>query len=267
MYLIAKNKIADYIQQHPEAETNFLVWLKEFRYRDGNRLKDIKESSGDLNITVESQFGNANYKIRYRANIFLKTAYIEWVGTVAEFGAYMQNERKNMQALYPDIKVGHIVTKVSLTPPDLDKIKKSREVKQAEIATADQPHEPEVVSEQAIDFLFKTTAEYEASLARAISIFDAGPSTPECLELATLVPRLIHYENKYIYFHKLDPLTVIKLKMKEWGMGTQYPLDLIKLIGSKEDLDQYLSGEKALSKQALGVLYNYLKINFMDIEA
>jgi hypothetical protein len=50
-------------------------------------------------------------------------------------------------------------------------------------------------------------------------------------------------------------------------MGVQYPLDLIKLIGSKEDLDQYLSGEKALSIQALGVLYNYLKINFMDIEA
>ncbi|MBC7400898.1 MAG: hypothetical protein H7289_13230 [Mucilaginibacter sp.] len=267
MYLIAKNKIANYIQQYPEAQTNFLVWLKQFPYREGKRsLNDSKEFPAQWNITGESQLGNTHYKIRFRTNLFFKTTYIEWVGTIAEFGVYMENERKKMLALYPDMKVGHVVTMVPLTPPDFNKIVKSRKIKQTDIAVADQPHAPGIVSDRAIDFIFKTTAEYEAGLARAIILFDAGPTTPEGLELATLVTRLIHYEDRFIPFPKLDPLAVIKLKMRERGMVDQYPLDLIKLIGSKEELDQFLTGDKPLTEQALNVFYNYLKINFMSIE-
>ncbi|MGF7081278.1 hypothetical protein [Mucilaginibacter sp. UYCu711] len=267
MYLIARNKIASYIKQHPEVQTSFLVWLKEFAYREAKRLlKHNSEFSPQLVTTVESQFGNSNYKIRYCINSFLNTAYIDWVGTVDEYREHTEKELANKLALYPDIKVGQFVTRVALTPPDLHKPEKGREVMQPEAATPDQLFEPEMVFKETMDFLLKSTEEYEAGLARAIGMFDAGPSTPEGLALAELIPELIHYENKFIPFAKLDPLTVIKLKMREMGMGSEYPLDLIKLIGSKEDLDQYLSGGKPLSKQALGHLYNYLQIHFMDID-
>lgn len=267
MYLIAKNKIADYIKQHPEAQTSFLVWLKEFPYRETKRSFNYssKEFPPQLVTTVESQFGNSNYKIRYCVNSFLKTAYIDWVGTANEFNAHLQNERKNRQALYPDTKIDHKVkiTHVTLRPPGLDELVKNREVIQAEIIPADQPNKLEVVSDQANDFLLNTIADYEAGLARAISIFSAGPATAKLLELGILIPQLVHYENRFIPFPELDPLTVIKLKMQERGMGEQYPLDLINLIGSREELVAFLSGEKPLTKQALRIFYNYLKIDFM----
>jgi antitoxin component HigA of HigAB toxin-antitoxin module len=264
MHLIAKNKISNYIQQHPEAETNFLVWLKEFPYREGKSLfKHIKELPAQWNITGEIQFGNNHYKIRYRANLCLKTAYVEWVGTVAEFGVYMENELKNLQILYPDLKVEHKTTHVVLTPPDFDELVKRRAFESLATTTDDEVYATNVISDQPVDFLFKTTKEYENALANVVRMFGAGPATAEFAELAVLVPRLTHYEDRHIQFRKLDPLDVIKLKMKEWDMGTQYPLDLIRLIGSKEDLDRFLSGEKPLSKQALDNLYKYLKINFM----
>jgi hypothetical protein len=94
---------------------------------------------------------------------------------------------------------------------------KQREVAPIEATPVDELAVQSPLTEEQIKslYLFDTTAYYESGLARAIEIFFAGPATPERLELATLVPRLIHYENKYIYFHKLYPLDVIKLKMKE----------------------------------------------------
>lgn len=269
MYLIARNKIAEYIKQHPEAQTNFLVWLKEFPYREAKRSFNYdKTFSPEQNTTVESQFGNANYKIRYRVNSFLNTAYIKWVGTVDEYNVHTQKERANRRALYPDMKVGQVkITKVTLRPPDFDGLLREREVNQADVTINDKPHALKIISDEVIDFPFKTTTEYEAGLAKAINMFEAGPSTPEGLELAALVPRVVDYENKFILFPELDALTVIKLKKDEWGMGQQYPLNLIKLIGSKEELVRFLSGDKPLSKRALAIFYNYLKIDFMDNEA
>jgi mRNA-degrading endonuclease HigB of HigAB toxin-antitoxin module/antitoxin component HigA of HigAB toxin-antitoxin module len=259
MHLIARNKIASYIKQHPEAETNFLVWLKEFQYRIPKGFKDVE----DLVTTVEGGVGNTDYRIRYRANHFLKTAYIDWVGTADEYRAHTQKELENLRALYPDMKVGHAVkiTNVTLHPPSFDELVKNRELKQANVIIADQTPVPEIVSDQAVDFPFKTNAEYEAGLARAIALFNTEPIT---LEVETLIPKLVHYENTFIKFPELTPLAVIKLKIQEWRFGNDYPLDLIKLIGSKEELDQFLSGDKPLSKHAIGVLYNYLKINFMS---
>lgn len=262
MYLIARNKIARYIKQHPEAETNFLVWLKEFPYREGKvSHKNIGEDSpAGWKITGESQLGNSDYKIRYQGNLLLKTAYIDWVGTADEYRAHTQKEMENMLALYPDMKFGQVVTKVSITPPDFDKIEKSREMKQIDIAITAPPPVPEIVSDQVIDSPFNTTAEYEAGLARAIALFNTEPTT---LELEILIPKLVDYENRFIQFPELMPLAVIKLKMQEWRMVDDYPLDLIKLIGSKEEIDGFLSGDKPLSKHVTGVLYNYLSINFM----
>ncbi len=158
------------------------------------------------------------------------------------------------------------ITHVILTPPDPIALLEKRKAEALETAPVERLTVQPALTEEQIKtlYLFNTTAEYESGLARAIEIFFAEPGTPERLELATLVPCLVHYEDKYTHLPELDPLDVVKLKMKEWGMGPQYPLDLINLIGGKEELDQFLSDEKQLSKHALRILYNYLKIDFMD---
>ncbi len=268
MHLIARNKIASYIKQHPEAETSFLVWLKQFPYREGKAShKNIAEGSpAGWRITGESQLGNSIYKVRYQGNLLLKTAYIDWVGTEDEYRAHTQKELENLRALYPDMKVGHAVktTIVTLQPPSFDELAKKREVKQTDVTVTDQQNVPEIIFDQVIDYPFKSNAEYETGLARAITLLNAEPITKE---VEALIPKLVQYETTFIKFPELMPLAVIKLKMQEWQFGNDYPLDLVNLIGSKAELDQLLSGDKPLSKHATGVLYNYFKIDFMGIKA
>ena len=271
MYLIAKNKIVDYISKHPEAETDFLVWLEQFPYREGKHLLANAYQNGQTHTNGSSEFGNSKYHVRYQVSYPLKTAYIEWVGTSEEF---MKEHLKNVQTMNPDVKLEHKVkiTHVELRPPDPVAILEQQKATPVETVSVEElPISPALTEEEIKSlYLFESPADYEAGLARAIEIFFASSASEERLELATLIPRLVHYERKHINLLDLDPVSAIELKIlehlinlknEESGAADQYPLDLINLIGSKEDLDQFLAGDKPLSKQTLNDLYNYLGLN------
>jgi mRNA-degrading endonuclease HigB of HigAB toxin-antitoxin module len=274
MYLIAKNKIADYIKKHPEAETAFLVWLEQFPYIEGKHLLANAYQNGQTHTNGDSEFGSSKYHVRYHVSYLLKTAYIEWVGTSDEF---MKGYLKNVQAMNPGVKLEHKVkiTHVELRPPDPIAIIEQRKAPPVETVSVEEPPVSPSLTEEQIKslYLFETHEEYEAGLARAIEIFFAQPASKERLELASLVPRLVHYERKYINLPDLDPIAdsslkvlehLIKLKNVERGMADQYTSDLIKLVGSKENLDQFLASEKPLPKQVLTDLYNYLGLNSQE---
>jgi mRNA-degrading endonuclease HigB of HigAB toxin-antitoxin module len=214
MYLIAKNKIVDYISKHPEAETDFLVWLKQFPYREGKRLLANAYENGQTHTTGDSEFGNSKYHVRYQVSYLLKTAYIEWVGTSDEF---MKEHLKNIQTIHPGVKLEHKVkiTHIELRPPDpIAIIEQDKTTPVEAVSVEEPPVSPPLTEEQIRSFyLFATSEDYEAGLARAIEIFFAKPASKERLELATLVPRLVHYERKYINLPDLDPIADIALKV------------------------------------------------------
>ncbi|MEO6980899.1 MAG: hypothetical protein ABI113_21065 [Mucilaginibacter sp.] len=62
--LIARNKIADYIQQHPEAQTVFLNWLKNFPYMEAKSItRRIERSSPEEFTRASSPLNNGEYQI------------------------------------------------------------------------------------------------------------------------------------------------------------------------------------------------------------
>lgn len=120
MDFIAKNGLANYIKQHPEAQHDILIWLKEFPHKYGARmLKRFEELPGDGVEQGQSQLGASIYYIKFRANLWLKTICIDWVGTNDELMAYYQKQLEETQAKFPDSKFEqHTITqKVTITPP------------------------------------------------------------------------------------------------------------------------------------------------------
>ncbi len=210
--LIAKNKIADYIQQHPEAQTVFLNWLKNFPYMEAKSIsRQIERSSTGESSYASSPLSNGEYQIEYRINYLLKTTYISWLGTRKELEDYMHAEFEKERAKNPGLNFRVIKTTVVLTPPPppmSSSIKHTGEIMVnadgnpvninfiEEVNLHPRPHYVES------DLDYKTNEEYEQALNRAIDIFDALPDSPEFEELSSLLPLIKHYEDtKLVYLN------------------------------------------------------------------
>src|SRR6185437_1173147 len=116
--LIARNKIADYIQQHPEAQTVFLNWLRNFPYIEAKSIaRRIERSSPGEFSSASSPLNNGEYQIFYETNYALKTAYISWLGTQKELEDYMQAEFEQQRVQNPGLEFRIKKTSVVLIPP------------------------------------------------------------------------------------------------------------------------------------------------------
>ena len=92
--------------------------------------------------------------------------------------------------------------------------------------------------------VIKTKAEYNKAIKRIMAIFQAEQGTPEADELDLLLVLVKDYEDKHIILPEIDPIAVIKLKMKERGIKAK---DLEPLIGSKGHVSSILSGRRELT--------------------
>jgi antitoxin component HigA of HigAB toxin-antitoxin module len=284
---ITKNKIADYIQQYPEAQIAFLTWLKEYPYREGKSMFEQTEDYPIAGvITGGSHLGRGDYLIQYKFNPWLKAGYIIWLGTKEAQVEYQQAEFEKMKIQYPDLERKVVTTTVVLQVPDIP----GRATNQAEAKVADLSETketlqvavgipvdltdvhlgkaPEIFPSKIEGYIvskldFKTKTEYENALNRVIGIFDARPDTPEFDELALLLPLIRHYEAGNIELTRLAILDVIKLKMKELEMPASF---LTNVIGSEEDVNLFLAGKNSLSSKTLQALCNklYIRIPLND---
>ena len=92
--------------------------------------------------------------------------------------------------------------------------------------------------------VIKTTAQYEATLARIEEIFDAKPGTAKGDELELLVLLVETYEDKTYPIDLPDPIDALRFRMEQDGLK---PKDLIPYIGSKSKVSEVLSGQRPLS--------------------
>jgi HTH-type transcriptional regulator/antitoxin HigA len=106
--------------------------------------------------------------------------------------------------------------------------------------------------------VIKTKAEYKKAIKRTMEIFHAEDHTPESDELDLLLVLIKDYENKNIVLPNLDPIEVIKMKMKEQGIKAK---DLELLIGSKGHVSSILSGRRELTLKMAQKLKNYFQLS------
>jgi HTH-type transcriptional regulator / antitoxin HigA len=92
--------------------------------------------------------------------------------------------------------------------------------------------------------VIKTTAQYEATLARIEKIFDAKPGTPKGDELELLLLLVETYEEQAYPIDLPDPITAIRFRMEQDGLT---PKDLLPYLGSKSKVSEVLSGQRPLS--------------------
>src|SRR5206468_11921674 len=92
--------------------------------------------------------------------------------------------------------------------------------------------------------IIKTEAEYQATLARIETIFDARPGTAKRDELELLLLLVETYEDKAYPIDPPDPIAALRFRMEQAGLK---PKDLIPYIGSKSKVSEVLSGRRPLS--------------------
>ncbi len=105
--------------------------------------------------------------------------------------------------------------------------------------------------------VIKTEAAYKKATKRTIAIFQAKEGTAEADELALLLVLLKDYEDKHIFIPNVNPIDVIKLKMKENGVK---PKDLETIIGSKGHVSSLLAGRREITLKVAQRLKNYFNL-------
>ena len=256
MYLTTKNKIADYIEQHPEAQTAFLTWLKEFPYWESNNNEN-QPIVGILNGWFG--LGRGDYWIEFKFNPWLKTGYMVWIGTEKARIEYENSKIEKLRIQHPDL----VTTSVTFTTPaSTHRSKKGSKENHFDLTDVGSSYaleifpstvEGHVSSEQDL----KTQTEYENTLNRAIVLFDAHPGTPEFDELASLLLLNTNYEASHIELPRLALLDVIKLKMEMLEMN---PSHLTFIIGSDEEVNLFLTGKNTLPNKILKTVCKLLCI-------
>jgi antitoxin component HigA of HigAB toxin-antitoxin module len=262
MRLIAKNKITQYILQHPEAQTAILTWLKE--HFDSECIARMFENSQNEVLFSTSGIGQGEYQLKSCTNLPLKTTCIAWLGSKEELEAHEQARIAKMKAEKPgltwEVKV-KIVEHILEPPPPMffDSIPQDNKIPSVIAELVEQQEltaEPPYVE---TDSDFKTVSQYEEGLARAIDIFEAKPGSEEFDELLKLIPLIAHYEQNKLDFPELKQVDVVNYKMNMFQIT---PQSLPGFIGTAEEIELFMAGKQTLAPEKIEWLCNLLWIKF-----
>ena len=105
--------------------------------------------------------------------------------------------------------------------------------------------------------ILKNNADYQKASERLIEIFHAESHSPEYDELELLLVLIKDYDDKFIVLPDLNPLEVVKIKMKELGLKSK---DLEPFIGTKGHVSAILSGKREITLKMAQKLRLFLGI-------
>lgn len=106
--------------------------------------------------------------------------------------------------------------------------------------------------------LIKSERDYQKSLARLESIFDAVPNSIEGDEADLLSMIIDNYENQHYPIEAPDPIEAIKIRMEEMNLKQQ---DLVGIIGGKSRVSEILNKKKKLTVEMIRELEKVLHIS------
>lgn len=268
MNLIATNKIASYIEKHPEARIALLAWLKEFPYQQAGR--DALDHEGNpLSGCGGGGFGvgTGEYWFKHVVNYDTKTYRITWIGNEAERKIETDRETKEVLKKYPNAITRTVsVTETVATPlpvpnadPEMDSFT-FRTIAGGISTVSEKRRDP--VAIYAVTALpegegFQSEEEYEEGLSRASEIFAAEPNTSEFEELLALLPLIREFENHKLKFPVLHNFEIVKDRLEMFKMK---PTDLPAIDGGEEQINLFLSGKLELSDEIVGQMFKVLFI-------
>lgn len=270
MNLIATNKIASYIEQHPEARIPMLTWLKEFPYLQ-ERWNSLDHEGKPLSGCGAGWFGvgTGAYSGKCVLNYDTKTQIITWVGNEAELKIETDREIKENLKKYPNAVTKTVsVTETVVVPPPTPEPYADPEMDSFTFTTItggistvrEKKRDP--VAIYAVPALsegegFQSEEEYEEALSRASEIFVAEPNTPEFEELLVLLPLIREFENHKLNFPVLHNFEIVKDRLEMFKMK---PTDLPAIDGGEEQINLFLSGQLELSDEIVAQMFKVLFI-------
>jgi HTH-type transcriptional regulator/antitoxin HigA len=93
-------------------------------------------------------------------------------------------------------------------------------------------------------FVLETHADYERAVARYEKIRQAPDKSDEFRERQLLVLLISDYEKRMWDLEKLDPIDLINIRLKEFGMQAS---DLARIYGDKGTISKVLNRKQKLS--------------------
>ena len=89
MRIIAKKRLREFWQAHPDAEEPLLAWYREVEHEDWDTPAKVKQKYGSASIVGDSRVvfnikGN-KYRLVARVNYPYRILYLRFVGTHADY--------------------------------------------------------------------------------------------------------------------------------------------------------------------------------------
>lgn len=106
--------------------------------------------------------------------------------------------------------------------------------------------------------IIKNKIEYQNTLARLSTIFDAEIGTPESDEADVLALLIDDYEKKYYPIDAPDPIEAIKIRMEEMHLKQN---DLVDIIGGKSRVSEILNKKRKLTVEMIRNLAKKLNLS------
>lgn len=106
--------------------------------------------------------------------------------------------------------------------------------------------------------IIKNKIEYQNTLARLSTIFDAEIGTPESDEADVLALLIDDYEKKYCPIDAPDPIEAIKIRMEEMHLKQN---DLVEIIGGKSRVSEILNKKRKLTVEMIRKLAKKLNLS------
>src|ERR1700744_3893530 len=103
----------------------------------------------------------------------------------------------------------------------------------------------------------KTEREYNQTIGRLETIFEAKKGTPEGDELEVLGILIEKYEDEHFPIGFPDPVEAIKFRMEQMGYNQT---DLAKIIGLKSRASEILNRKRKLTLDMVRLLHDKLHI-------
>ncbi|PTR00845.1 hypothetical protein C8P68_10173 [Mucilaginibacter yixingensis] len=244
--LVAINKIADYVQENPEAKSELLTWLKNHPYRRHQITSDPERPYDETGISP----GIGDFSIRYISNYAAGIELITWVGTPAEYEAMVLLQYPN------SVKRVKVIEKVIAPPPVM--AYKTKEISRPPVA------KETIGRTEQVDLIpdgepFKTTAAYEQALTKAETLMRSKSGTPEYEELIQLLPSIKAYEKQKLSFPKITPAEIIRERMRIFKIE---PHELPLITRFEFKADDFFAGQLELPTDVLAHLYKSLSLWF-----
>jgi HTH-type transcriptional regulator/antitoxin HigA len=110
-------------------------------------------------------------------------------------------------------------------------------------------------------FVLETHADYERAVVRYEKIRQAPDKSDEFRERQLLVLLISDYEKRMWDLEKLDPIDLINIRLKEFGMQAS---DLARIYGDKGTISKVLNRKQKLS---LAIIRKFSKLLGIPAEA